>query len=195
MRCSTCGTQRQTEYLQRIDGLSREMRGWQFGNTARHARNQQALDDAMALALSPEWFYTLTGPYGVGKTRILVCIVNAGREAGWPSVYMTTAALLDHLRTAYAPGSDVTFDAMWERIVTARILALDELDRWNATAWAQEKFFQLIDERYRNGADRLTVFATNANVDTLPGYVVSRMFDRRCRVYELTGADVRRVRA
>lgn len=194
-RCSTCGPHRQAEYLKRIDGLTPEMRAWTFENTARHARNGRAFDDAKALASLPEWFFTLAGPYGTGKTRLLSCIVNAGRAASWPSVYMTTAALLDHLRSAYAPKSEIGFDALWERIVTARILAIDELDRWNPTPWAQEKFFQLIDERYRNGTDRLTVFATNSSPDDLPGYVTSRMFDRRCRVYELTGADVRRMRA
>lgn len=171
------------------------MRGWSFANTTRHSRNAAAYDDAQAVASSPEWFFTLTGQYGIGKTRLLSCIVNAGRASGWPSVYMTTAALLDHLRSAYAPESGIAFDALWERITSARILAIDELDRWNPTPWAKEKFFQLIDERYRRGAEQLTVFATNAGVDALPGYVVSRMFDRRCRVYELTGADVRRMRA
>jgi DNA replication protein DnaC len=192
-RCSVCGPQRQAEYLRKMDGLTNEMRTWAFANTVT-TRNAEAWQTAQAVAQSPEWFFTLTGPYGVGKTRMLTCIVNAAREARWPAVYLTTAELLDHLRSAYAPGANVSYDAMWDRVSTARVLALDELDRWNPTPWAQEKFFQLVDARYRAGAEMLTVFATNSGIEGLPGYVQSRMMDRRCRIFNMTGGDVRQVR-
>lgn len=192
-RCSVCGPNRQSEYLRKMDGLTNEMRGWTFGNTSPN-RNSEAWQTARAVAQSPEWFLTLTGPYGVGKTRMLSCIVNEARESRWPAVYLTTAALLDHLRSAYSPGAEVSYDAMWERVTTARVLALDELDRWNPTPWAQEKFFQLIDARYRAGAEMLTVFATNNDIEGLPGYVQSRMMDRRCRIFKMSGGDVRQVR-
>jgi DNA replication protein DnaC len=192
-RCSVCGPHRQAEYLRRIDGLTAEMRTWTFANTVT-ARNPDAWQTAQAVAQSPEWFLTLSGPYGIGKTRMLTCIVNEARESRWPAVYLTTAQLLDHLRNAYAPNAEVSFDGMWERVSKARVLALDELDRWNPTPWAQEKFFQLIDARYRAGAEMLTVFATNSDIDNLPGYVQSRMMDRRCRIFKLAGTDMRQVR-
>lgn len=192
-RCSVCGPQRQAEYLRKIDGLTAEMRSWTFASTLP-GRNTQAWQTAQAVAQSPEWFFTLSGPYGIGKTRMLTCIVNEARESRWPAVYLTTAQLLDHLRSAYAPGAEVSFDGMWDRVSTARVLALDELDRWNPTPWAQEKFFQLIDARYRAGAEMLTVFATNSDIDNLPGYVQSRMMDRRCRIFKLAGTDMRQVR-
>lgn len=192
-RCSVCGPHRQAEYLRRMDGLTSEMRTWSFSNSVT-SRNAEAWQAARAVAQSPEWFLTLAGPYGVGKTRMLTCVVNEAREARWPAVYMTTAALLDHLRSAYAPNAEVSFDGMWSRVVSARVLALDELDRWNPTPWAQEKFFQLIDARYRAGAEMLTVFATNSEIETLPGYVQSRMMDRRCRIFKMSGGDVRQVR-
>jgi DNA replication protein DnaC len=129
----------------------------------------------------------------VGKTRLLVCIVNAGRAAGLSSVYMTTAGLLSHLRATYAPDAPHGFDATWDRITRARILVLDELDRWNPTAWAQEKFFELIDHRYREGATVLTAFASNARLEELPGYLASRIADHRCLLFTIEGPDQRRV--
>ena len=193
VRCPSCGPQRQAEYLRKIDGLTDEMREWTFASTLP-GRNRDAWQAAQQIAQSPAWFLTLSGPYGIGKTRILSCIVNEARENRWPAVYLTTAQLLDHLRSAFAPNAEVSFDATWDRVSTARVLALDEMDRWNPTPWAQEKFFQLIDARYRDGANMLTVFATNSDIDTLPGYVQSRMMDRRCRIFRMTGADVRQVR-
>ncbi len=192
-RCPSCGPQRQTEYLRKIDGLTAEMREWTFANTTPN-RNSEAWRAAQEVANDPRWLFTLTGPYGVGKTRLLSCIVNEAREQRKPAVYLTTAQLLDHLRSAYSPGAEIGYDAMWDRVSTARVLALDELDRWNPTPWAQEKFFQLVDARYRAGAEMLTVFATNSGLDTLPGYVQSRMMDRRCRIFNMAGADVRQVR-
>ena len=98
------------------------------------------------------------------------------------------------LRSAYAPTADVSYDARLETLREARVLALDEFDRWAPTPWAQEKFFQLMDYRYRNASNLLTVFAANAGLDVLPGYIASRMQDVTNYVFVLDGQDVRRVR-
>lgn len=194
VRCDVCGEGREQAYLQALCGLSGEMLGWDWDNTDRNPTNAAAYDTAQALAAQPSSFYTLLGKFGVGKTRLLTCIVNAGRLAGHTAVYTTTAALLDYLRSAYNPETrGVTFDGRWETITTARILAVDEFDRWNPTDWAREKFEQLIDTRYRNKTTQLTAFAANAALSALPGYVASRMLDRSCYLFELTGADVRRL--
>lgn len=194
VRCDVCGAGQQAEYLQKHCGLTGEMLNWTFQTTRRNQANAAAYDAAQALAGNPQRLYTLLGSYGVGKTRLLACIVNAGRLAGLPAVYTTTAALLDYLRGAFDPNATVNYDGRWEVLTDARILAIDEFDRWNPTEWAREKFEQLIDERYRAGANKLTCFAANARLDDLPGYVASRMQDRDCFLYELTGTDARRIR-
>lgn len=191
-RCSVCGEKKQAEFLERICMLDGEMLGWNLANTKRTQYNGAAYDAVQRLAQQPAWFLTLHGGNGRGKTRLLACLVNAGRVAQWTSVYLTTAELMDHLRSAYSPESHITFDGLWERIVSARILVLDEMDRFNATDWAQEKFFELIEQRYRRGGQCLTALATNLSVDALPSYVFSRVMDRRGAVHELTGPDWRR---
>ena len=92
-------------------------------------------------------------------------------------IYTTTADVLDYLRSAYAPNAEVSYDGRFDTLRQARVLALDEFDRWAPTAWAQEKFFQLIDYRYRNADNLLTVFAANSDISILPGYIASRMND------------------
>lgn len=194
--CDVCGSQRQAAYLLDLCGLSSEMLDYTFQTTKRGQFNGAAYDAAQQLVMYPQWFYTLHGQPGTGKTRLLATIVNEARAGGRKAVYTTTAELLDHLRAAYAPEmrGALGFDALLDKVTECTVLALDEFDRWNPTPWAQEKFFQLIEARYRDGAQKLTCFATNAALDELPPYIASRMQDRRCKVFALNGPDIRRVR-
>lgn len=184
--------------LRRICGLYGEMLAWTFENTPRARPDcptyAAAYDLAKERAQNPEWLMALSGSYGVGKTRLLSCIVNAGMAADLSSVYTTMAELLDHLRAAFGPHAETGYDELWDTVVNARILAIDEVDRFSATEWAEEKYFQLIELRYRAGEDRLTVIATNKDIKDLPGYVQSRLYDRHCSAFVLKGADMRRVR-
>ena len=191
--CQVCNRNGQQQYLEGICGLTPEMRSWTYANTTGTQHNGDAYDYGQALVASPHHFYTLYGPFGTGKTRLLSCLVNAGRAHGWPSVYITTAELFDHLRSTYAPArvGALTFDGMWDKIANARILALDECDRFSPTSWATEKWFELVEMRYRMGVDHCTAFATNADIETLDGYLVSRMYHRESRVFELRGGDWR----
>lgn len=193
VRCDVCGMGAQQAFLRSRCGLPVEMQGWEFEGTRRTMANAAAYDVARLLAESPRHFITLLGGFGVGKTRLLACIVNAGRAAGWLSVYTTTATMLDYLRGAYDKKIDVTYDARWELLRTAKILAIDEFDRFSPTDWAREKFEQLIGQRYDDKANVLTAFAANARMDDLPGYVASRMQDHSNYIFELAGADVRKV--
>lgn len=196
VQCDVCGDGLQQEYLRDLCGLSGEQLTWTFANTDRTKANELAFDAAQLLAGNPQRFYALLSPgkYGVGKTRLLSCIVNAAREAGHTAIYTTTADVLDYLRSAYAPNAAVSYDDRLETLRNARVLALDEFDRWAPTAWAQEKFFQLVDYRYRNADKLLTAFAANSDISILPGYVSSRMNDVSNYVFAMTGQDVRRVR-
>lgn len=196
VRCPACGPRREQEYLQRISGLAPEMYDWTFASTApANDRQAEALDYLSGLSTYPRWCVTLTGRFGAGKTRLLACLVNAGRLNRWTSVYATMSEILEHLRRAYNPQAEVSYDGLWEKLVNARILAIDECDRWNPTPWAQEKFFDLVDARYRAGADHCTAFATNKQVDELPGYLASRLRDKRCRVFDFgeDAADMRQM--
>lgn len=191
--CPICRSNGQQEYLERMCGLSPEMRGWTFEGTKRTKANADALDYLAKLADKPVWTVALQGNNGVGKTRLLACLVNAGRAHGWTSMYTTMGALLDHLRSAYGAEQKGTlgFDAMWDRLTNCKILAIDECDRFNPTAWARERVFELVDERYRYGADRCTAFATNAPIDTLDDYLASRLRDKRGRAFHIAGGDWR----
>lgn len=191
VRCE-CQRTEQAAYLRSICGLAEEHMHWTFANSQPLPQSRTAF---AAAAANPNWFFTVSGPYGVGKTRLLACLVNAGRAAGRASVYTTAADMLDYLRAAFAPKAEIGYESRMDLLRTASILAIDELDRWSPTPWAEEKFFQIIEARYEDGANRLTAFATNADLNDLPGYIVSRMRDRRSQIHRITGADVRQIRS
>jgi DNA replication protein DnaC len=79
--------------------------------------------------------------------------------------------LLDHLRAAYKPDAEVAYDQLFEQVRNAPVLVLDDLGTQSATAWAQEKLFQIINERFN--ARMPTVVTTSSDL---------RDFDERLRM-------------
>jgi DNA-binding MarR family transcriptional regulator len=189
LHCPKCGQDQRPQLLASECGLPKKLRPWTFDKVMRHAGNAQAYEAALARARKPCEFLTLIGPTGVGKSVLLAATINEALSRDFQAYYTTTADLLDYLRVTFKK-AEADYDARWERLKSVRVLCIDELDRFNPTDWALEKFFQLISARYDNGDDRLTCFATNASIDTFPAYLQSRMRDRHCCMFELTGIDV-----
>lgn len=183
-------TSKRRNYLLRIDGLTATERALSFSDMDG-GNNQQALRQVQEAARRRRGIVTLTGKPGTGKSSALICAVNEAREANVPAVYTTVTDLLDYLRQAYAPNTELSFDARWDLLVRVEVLALDELDEFNTTPWAMERFLRLIDERWRAMDKCVTLCATNNRINALPEKVASRLRDGRATVLELSGADMR----
>lgn len=184
-------TERRRRYLLRVDGLTEAEREYRFANLRReeNGRAIRIVEEAVAWRRG---IVTLTGRPGTGKTTLLMCAVNEAREANVPAVYTTVTDLLDYLRAAYNPAqAELAFDARWDLLVRCEVLALDELDEFNSTPWAMERFLRLIDERWRALDSRLTLCATNARINALPEKVASRLRDGRAQIVETAGSDQR----
>lgn len=117
----------------------------------------------------------LRGPYGCGKTHLAAAIANERIAAGQTVIFITVPDLLDHLRAAYGPSSEVGYDALFERVRNSGLLVLDDLGVENPSPWAQEKLFQLLNHRH---VHRLpTVITTNVDIDTIDPRIRSRLLD------------------
>lgn len=184
--------QRQREHLESIDGLTQGERQLTFDALAAGHANTQLAQIVRESIERRRGIVTLTGKPGTGKTTMLICAVNAAKAANVPAVYSTMADLLDYLRKAYSPDSHLSADKRWELLTGVDVLAIDELDQFNTTAWALERFLHLIDIRWRNLDRRLTLCATNVPLAQLPQKVESRLRDGRAVVYETGGPDMRR---
>lgn len=109
---------------------------------------REPFEAARAYAENPNGWLVLMGGYGTGKTHLAAAIAHRRLAAGTSVYFAVVTELLDHLRAAFAPASQVTYDEMFDKIREVELLVLDDLGAENSTAWATEKLFQLINYRY-----------------------------------------------
>lgn len=143
----------------------------------------------------------LYGKSGQAKTLLLKIAVAIGLKEGKSAAYANMLSVLDDIRLAFDARENKQTELVrrmewWQSL---DILAIDELDKVNATDWALERIFQLIDVRYQRAVrgEALTVVAGNYNsTDELSDYLRSRIEDNRFAargwVVYLDGVDGRK---
>ncbi len=116
----------------------------------------------------------IRGKYGCGKTHLAAAIANFAVSLGVSTLFITVPDLLDTLRFAYSDPS-TSFEERFTQIREVTLLILDDFGTQNATAWAQEKLFQILNYRYIN---RLPlVVTTNLAMDDIEPRILSRLQD------------------
>lgn len=144
------------------------------GNSPEQIRSlRTASAAARHFATRPEGWLVLHGGFGCGKTHLAAAIVNERLQHGAPALFVVVPDLLDHLRAAFSPGSDETYDERFETVRGAPLLVLDDLGTQSPTPWAAEKLFQLLNHRYN--ARLPTVITTNHDLEDLDARLRSRM--------------------
>ena len=132
----------------------------------------------------------LEGAYGCGKTHLAAAIANACVQRGVPTLFITVPDLLDSLRFAYND-PETTFEQRFDDIRSADLLVMDDFGTQNATPWAQEKLFQIINYRYINKLP--TVITTNLILDEIESRIRSRLQDAEFVKYvRIMAPDFRR---
>ena len=133
-----------------------------------------AFNRARQYAGNLEGWLVIQGGFGCGKTHLAAAIANFAVAMGVPTLFLTVPDLLDALRFSY-DSADTTFEERFDEIRNAQLLVLDDFGTQNATAWAQEKLFQIINYRYIN---RLPlVVTTNLDMDEIEARIRSRLAD------------------
>lgn len=139
----------------------------------------EAYDLALQFAREPvhRWLF-LSGPCGTGKTHLAVAIAKHAMHWHNMSVYFAVVPdLLDHLRATFDPNSGTAYDERFTTIRNADLLVLDDLGTENATPWAREKLYQIINHRYMEQSP--TVITSNVKPDKIDGRILSRILDHR----------------
>lgn len=171
---------------ERLYSLSRldELKGLTFntfqprgrkGLGEMHANSlEMAFNQAQHYARNLTGWLLLQGGYGCGKTHLAAAIANFAVEMGVPTLFLTVPDLLDTLRFSY-DSDDTTFEERFNEIRNASLLILDDFGTQNATGWAQEKLFQIINYRYINKLP--LVVTTNLSLDEIEARIRSRLAD------------------
>ncbi len=154
----------------------------------RNLRN--AFDAARAFALDPKGWLLVTGTYGCGKTHLAAAVTQELVGRGKAVLFQIVPDLLDHLRATFGPRSPVAYDQLFEDVRNAPCLVLDDLGAQNATAWALEKLYQILNHRYNNRLP--TVITTNVPLEDLDPRLRSRLTDESLvRRVAITAPDYR----
>jgi len=123
------------------------------------------------------WLILLGVGYGCGKTHLAAAIANEVLRNNLITVlFAVVPDLLDHLRSTFGPNSEIQYDERFEQVRGAQVLLLDDFGTENATPWAREKLFQIINHRYNYKLP--TVITSNQKPDMIEARIFSRISDR-----------------
>ena len=135
---------------------------------------EKAFNSAQQFARTLEGWLLLHGRYGCGKTHLAAAVANYVVDLGVSTLFITVPDLLDALRFSY-DDPEIPFSQRFEDIRRAKLLVMDDFGTQNATPWAQEKLFQILNYRYINRLPLLVT--TNLALDQLEGRIRSRLQD------------------
>lgn len=174
--------------LRRASNLPAEAKGATFSTLTPYPWLVPALAAAQEVTARPvpNWWYTLSGAYGIGKTAVIYAMLNACLERNLKVCYFRAFDAMQYIKSGIADG---TIDARIEEMKTVGVLALDEVG-YDATDYDKKVLTEILGERYARGRACLTVMAYNPPLQ-LPALVLSRINDGRSRAFKLEGRDLR----
>jgi DNA replication protein DnaC len=151
-----------------------KVRGHQGLGESQANSLEWAFNQARQYAASLNGWLLLQGGFGCGKTHLAAAIANYVVGVGVPTLFLTVPDLLDTLRFSY-DSEESTFEQRFDEVRNAPLLVLDDFGTQNATGWAQEKLFQIVNYRYINKLP--LVVTTNLDLDEIDARLRSRLAD------------------
>lgn len=195
--CPVCSTNSNASFLSMLSNLKDRDLEIRIDDFTEQDGKKKAREVALELIAGLpiiSGFHTFHGSFGVGKTTLLMALINHCRLMGVSASYWRITSLLADIRNRFGESMDaVEKDVNF--FSNIQVLALDEIDKLNPTDWALETLHRVIDERYRMRHLYTTFFALNQSPEKLDkgmwGYLVSRWMEGN--ITFIGGADMRRV--
>jgi len=138
---------------------------------------EEAFYAAQKFADNPTGWLIFKGGLATGKTHLAAAVSHYRAAMGDEPIFTVVPDLLDHLRATFSPTSTVSYDSIFNQVRSAKLLVLDDLGTQNATPWAREKLYQIINYRYESGMP--TIITTSEHSKDIDPRILSRMNDKR----------------
>ena len=149
-------------------------------------------DYAEVFSKKTEVGYCIYGRAGNGKSHLAAALVNRVIHRGYTAVFIEVPDLFSQIKSTY--GGDGSEDKIMRSLASCDLLVLDDAGAEKPTEWVQEKFYQIINSRYKNHLP--VVITTNtkdmAGLEDIIGF---RAYDRvleMCEPLKNTGESYRR---
>ena len=119
---------------------------------------RSAAETAVRFAADPDGWLVFEGSTGSGKTHLAAAIVNAIIDRGSPAKYVSALNIPDLLRNQHFDDDEAT-SGMFEPLLDAPTLVIDDLGAQQATNWVDSKIDQLLTHRFNGRLPTVFVLA------------------------------------
>jgi len=184
MACKRCTGQQVQASMARQSGLPDTVKGYSHFDPNLVENGHKALMATMGFGREEvaEFFLTLAGNNGTGKTHLLMAMAKEVLDAGFVVRYLYAPLFLEELKRTFdrKPGDSAqSYDAVFEGYKSPYLLVVDDLARGHHSEWGVSQMELLIEHRYRR--EMKTAFGTNYDAtemaEKLGLMVVDRVFD------------------
>ena len=147
-----------------------------------------ALKQCQAVASGEAWCALLAGGYGNGKTHLAIAAMQAFGQNR--SFFWKVPDFLEWVRERAYGDDKIPVDTLLRSYRDEHfLLVLDDLGAENATDWASEQVYRVLDSRYDLSLP--TIITTNQSPDRIDPRIRSRF---RAGLIACRGADIRAAR-
>lgn len=109
--------------------------------------------------------YMYSETKGTGKTLTTCAMLNELLEKGKQVKFADAPTILAEIKRTYENTSEYTENKLLDALVTAEILAIDDFGTEKVTDWVNDKFYQIINQRYVN--KKVTIYTSNCELEKL----------------------------
>lgn len=135
------------------------------------------------------------GVPGNGKSHLAAALVHSAVEKGYTAVFIEAPDLFAKIKASYNDGTDgISESKILNALSKCDLLVLDDAGAEKPTAWVQEKFYQIINSRYKNNLP-LVITTNTKDMAGLEEVIGFRAYDRvleMCRPVKNNGTSYRR---